>query len=256
MSKKQVYISVVSHNQEDLIIDNFKNLDLENELFDIRLVLMDNTNSSKFENFAKVNGHTYYADEKTRGYGENHNKNFEIANVKEGDIFIVCNPDVILEKDQLLGMLESFISKNKDFENVTCYYDREKTILSNPDRYFPCFLNFVASIILRKRLHYGSNFDVKHPQWISGEFMIIKAEVYKKLNGFDEDYFMYVEDIDLCYRANKLGIKITHNKDFYIIHETQMDSRNILSNRFKMHFKSVFMYLKKHKIYGLIKIAK
>ena len=256
MNRKNIYVSVVSHNQEDLIIDNFKNLDLENELFDIRLVLMDNTNSSKFENFAKENGHIYYADEKTRGYGENHNKSFEIANVKEGDIFIVCNPDVILEKDQLLGMLESFISKDKDFENVTCYYDRDKTILSNPDRYFPYFFNFVASIVLRKRLHYGSNFDVKHPQWISGEFMIIKAEVYKKLNGFDEDYFMYVEDIDLCYRAKKLGIKITHNKDFYIIHETQMDSRNVLSNRFKMHFKSVFMYLKKHKIYGLIKIAK
>ena len=94
MNRKNIYVSVVSHNQEDLIIDNFKNLDLENELFDIRLVLMDNTNSSKFENFAKENGHIYYADEKTRGYGENHNKNFEIANVKEGDIFIVCNPDV------------------------------------------------------------------------------------------------------------------------------------------------------------------
>lgn len=256
MKKKEVYISVVSHNQEDLIIDNFKNLDLENESFDIKLVFMDNTNSTKFENFAKEHGHLYYADEKTRGYGENHNKNFEIANVKDEDIFIVCNPDVILDKEQLHGMLDSFVSKNKDFENVTCYYDREKTILSNPDRHFPYFFNFVVSIVLRRRLHYGSNFDVKYPQWISGEFMIIKAEVYKKLKGFDEDYFMYVEDIDLCYRANKLGVKITHNKDFYIIHETQMDSRNILSNRFKMHLKSAFTYLKKHKIYGLIKIAR
>lgn len=256
MNRKKIYISIVSHNQENLIINNFKNLDLTNQLFDIKLVLIDNTNSTKFEEFAKENGHIYYADEKTRGYGENHNKSFEIANVKEGDVFIVCNPDVILEKEQLFGMLESFISQNKDFENVTCYYDKEKTVLSNPDRHFPYFFNFVASIVLRKRLHYGTNFDVKHPQWISGEFMIIKAEVYKQLNGFDEDYFMYVEDIDLCYRANKLGIKITHNKDFYIIHETQMDSRNVLSNRFKMHFKSVFIYLKKHKIYGFIKIAK
>lgn len=82
MNKKEVYISVVSHNQENLIIDNFKNLDLKNESFDIKFVLMDNTNSSKLENFAKENNHLYYADEKTRGYGENHNKNFEIAKVK------------------------------------------------------------------------------------------------------------------------------------------------------------------------------
>ncbi|MBP7769970.1 MAG: glycosyltransferase family 2 protein [Aliarcobacter sp.] len=256
MNRKKIYISVVSHNQENLIIDNFKNLDLKNELFDIKLVFMDNTNSVKLEDFAKQNNHLYYADEKTRGYGENHNKNFLIANVEDEDIFIVCNPDVILEKEQLLGMLSTFVSNNEEFGNVTCYYDREKTILSNPDRYFPYFFNFVASILLRKRLHYGTNFDVKFPQWISGEFMIIKAETYKKLNGFDEEYFMYVEDIDLCYRANKMGIKITHNKNFYIIHETQMDSRNILSNRFKMHFNSVFIYLRKHKIYCPIKIAR
>ena len=256
MNRKKIYISVVSHHQEDLIIGNLKNLDLKNELFDIKLILMDNTNSSKLESFAEKNNHMYYADDKTRGYGENHNKSFKIANVQDEDIFIVCNPDVILEKEQLLGMLSDFISNNRDFGNVTCYYDKEKTILSNPDRYFPYFFNFVVSIILRKRLHYGTNFDVTHPEWISGEYMMIKGEVYNRLNGFDEDYFMYVEDIDLCYRANELGIKITHNKNYYIIHETQMDSRNVLSNRFKMHFKSVFIYLKKHKIFGLIKIAK
>ena len=159
-------------------------------------------------------------------------------------------------RKKALDTLEKLNSGKCRAEKLECYYDRNKTILSNPGRYFPYFFNFVASIVLRKRLHYGSNFDVVHPEWISGEFMIIKADIYIKLNGFDEDYFMYVEDIDLCYRAKKLGIKITHNKDFYIIHETQMDSRNVLSNRFKMHLSSAFTYLKKHKIYGLIKIAK
>ena len=57
--------------------------------------------------------------------------------------------------------------------------------------------------------------------------------------------------------SNRLSAIVTNdNKNYYIIHETQMDSRNVLSNRFKMHFKSVFIYLKKHKIFGLIKIAK
>ena len=45
MNKKRVYISVVSHKQETLIIDNFKYLYLHNESRDIRLLLMDNTNS-------------------------------------------------------------------------------------------------------------------------------------------------------------------------------------------------------------------
>ena len=39
MNRKKIYISVVSHHQEDLIIGNLKNLDLKNELFDIKLIL-------------------------------------------------------------------------------------------------------------------------------------------------------------------------------------------------------------------------
>lgn len=256
MQKQKVYINVISHNQEDLIIGNFKDLDLSDKNYDIKLVLVDNTNSKKLEDFAKNTNNIYFADEKTRGFGENNNKGFEIANVQDEDIFIVCNPDIILDKVQLIGMLDSFIKNKSEFANVTCYYDKEKTILSNPDRHFPYFLNFVASILLKKRYHYGTNFDVKNPEWISGEFMLIKGWVYKKLNGFDTDYFMYVEDIDICYRANKLGITISHDKDFYVIHETQMDSRNVLSNSFKMHLNSVFTYLKKHKLFKPIRIAK
>lgn len=255
MNKKKVYISIVSHNQEELIIRNFKDLDLEDEHYDITLTLIDNTNSKKFEEFAKDKGYLYFADNKTRGYGENHNKSFEISKVQDEDIFIVCNPDIILEKDQLIAMLDSFMKNNREFGNVTCYYDKEKTILSNPDRHFPFFLNFVASIILKKRFHYGTNFDVKTPEWISGEFMIIRGDIYKRVNGFDPEFFMYVEDIDLCFRAKHKGVTITHDKDFYIIHETQMDSRNVLSSSFKMHLRSCLRYLVKHRLYRPLRIA-
>lgn len=256
MKKRKIHISVVSHNQENLIIRNFKNFELEYDNYQISLVFIDNTNSKKLEAFAKEGNHIYYADEKTRGYGENHNIGFKISNVNDDDIFIICNPDVILEKEQFIGMLDNFISNKHQFGNVKSYYDIEKTIEENPDRYFPYFLNFVFSILLKKRFHYGTNNNVLNPEWISGGFMIIKANLYKQLNGFDERYFMYVEDIDICYRANKQGIKINHDKNHYIIHETVMDSRKVLSASFKMHIKSVFTYIFTHKIFGILKIAK
>lgn len=251
--KRKVYISIVSHNQEDLIIDNFKQLELENDDYNIKLIFVDNTNSDKLKQFALSNNQIYFADDKVRGFGENHNKAFEVSKASNDDLFIICNPDVILERTQLLGIIKNFINQNKEFGNVTCYYDREKTILSNPDRYFPCLFNFVFSIVLGKRHHYGNNYEVKSPEWISGEFMIIKAELYKKIGGFDEDYFMYVEDIDLCYRAKKEGIKISHDNNHYIIHETQMASRNIISTSFRMHLTSVFRFLIKHKRLCLLK---
>ena len=253
--KTKVYISIVSHDQEDLIIDNIKKLDLSHERLDIKLILIDNTNSIKLKDFAKEKNHLYFADDKRRGFGENHNKAFEISKAKDDDIFIVCNPDVILDEEQLSGMIEDFIKNKREFGNVRCYYDKGKTDLSNPDRYFPGILNFVISVLLNKRLHYGTNYEVKNPEWISGEFMIIKASIYKKIKGFDEKFFIYVEDIDLCYRINKANIKITHDRNHFIIHETQMASRNVLSQSFKWHLTSVFRYLYKHKIFTLLKIA-
>ena len=54
--------------------------------------------------------------------------------------------------------------------------------------------------------------------WIGGMFMLFSSKDFKKLKGFDEEFFLYFEDVNICYRANKLGmitgqanlIKITH----------------------------------------------
>ncbi len=254
-NKTKVYISVVSHKQEDLIINNFKDLDLGNEKYSIQICLIDNTGSEKLKEFAKQKNCIYFANDIAKGFGENHNKAFKLSNAKDNDLFIVCNPDIILEKDQLIGMLDYFIKNNSQIGNVTCYYNKEKTILSNPDRHFPCFLNFLFSIALGKRFHYGTNMNVTNPEWISGEFMITKASAYKKIDGFDESFFLYVEDIDFCYRAKKANITISHDKSHYVIHETQMASRNIFSKNFLMHFSSVFRFLRNHKILCFLKKA-
>lgn len=254
-NKIKVFISIVSHKQEDLIITNFRNLDLENDKYSIKICLIDNTNSIKLKEFAKEKNHIYFLNEKVKGFGENHNNAFKLTKANNNDLFIVCNPDIVLEKAQLLGMLDYFVKNNLEIGNVSCYYDKEKTILSNPDRYFPCFLNFFFSIVLGKRFHYGTNTNVSNPEWISGEFMITKAWAYKKINGFDESFFLYVEDIDFCYRAKKANILISHDKSHYIIHETQMASRNIFSKNFFMHLTSVFRFLRNHKILCFLKKA-
>ena len=250
----KVFISVVSHHQENMIIENFKAIIKEVENLDITFCFIDNTGSKVLETFAHSHKAIYYYDGVTRGFGANHNKAFKLCNPQESDIFIVCNPDVILEVEQISEFIKKFSNSTADMGNVRCYYDRKKTTISPADRYFPCFLNFVTSIIFKKRYHYGNNNMNPSPEWLSGEFIMFKAAAYKKLNGFDESFFMYVEDIDLSYRARKLGLNLSHNPENYIIHETQVASRNILSKNFIIHLKSVFKYILKHKIFCIIKV--
>jgi len=54
--------------------------------------------------------------------------------------------------------------------------------------------------------------------WVSAAAMFIKKDVFEKLGGFDEKFFMYFEDIDLCQRARKLGYKILYFPEFAIKH--------------------------------------
>lgn len=254
--KNSVYISVVSHGQENLIIENFAHLITEIQGYKIRLCLVDNTGSEALKIFAAQHGHLYFHDGVRRGFGANHNKGFEVCNPSNDDVFIVCNPDIILDNKQLEGMVSSFEKNSYEMSNVECFYNREKTIRSNADRHFPCFLNFVFSIALGRRFHYGSNENVEFPEWVSGEFFLIKPAAYKKIDGFDEDYFMYVEDVDFSYRIRQAGFEIFHDKKYFIIHETQMASRSLFSKSFLMHLKSVWTYLYKNKRLCLIKVTK
>jgi len=253
---KDVYISIVSHKQEKMVIENFSNISKSLGIFNIKLAIIDNTGSRTLERFCKDKDFFYYWDGQSRGFGENHNKLFSIVAPKEDDIFIICNPDIIIQNDQLEGLLHSFLKSQCELFNVKIYFDKDANYVDNPDKYFPGFLNFVVSFATNSRLHYGKNESIKNPQWISGAFMVIKPDAYRKLNGFDESYFMYCEDIDLCFRANKLGMCIEYDNNYYIEHDTQMDSRKLFSSSMTWHMKSAVKFVIKNKIFNPLVIAK
>ncbi len=253
---RNVFVSVISHAQEDMVIKNFDNFPKTCGIFDIKLSIMDNTGSKILKEFCKHNRLFYYHDGDIRGFGKNHNRMFSVLNPKYNDLFIVCNPDVLIQKDQLEGLLYSFVDSDSDIFSVKTYFDKEGNQVDNPDKHFPGFFNFALSLATDKRLHYGSNSGVRSPQWVSGAFMVFKQKVYQKLNGFDESYFMYCEDIDLCYRASKLGFKIGYNANFYIEHDTQMQSRELFSPSMKWHVKSAVKFIVKNRFFTPLVIAK
>jgi hypothetical protein len=63
------------------------------------------------------------------------------------------------------------------------------------------------------------------PDWVAGMFVLFSALAYKKLEGFDENYFLYYEDVDICRRAHLLGLKIICCPEVTIVHHAQRASR-------------------------------
>jgi len=254
--KKNVYISIVSHGHTDIIKENFSHTKSSFEDFDINISIIDNLSCEELKNFCEDRSFFYFSDGKQRGYGENHNKLFSLLNVKDDDIYIVCNPDIYIKNDQLEGMLKAFLEVDADIYNIKSYLDKKSEFIDFPDRYFPGILNFFISIVTGKRLHYGKNEDVKEPEWMSGGFMVFKPLSFKKLGGFDEDYFMYCEDIDICFRAKRAGMKLRYDNRFYNEHNSSMHSRKLFSKSMFWHLNSAFKYVFKNRFFKPVVIAK
>lgn len=87
--------------------------------------------------------------------------------------------------------------------------------------------------------------------WVSGAALIVKKEWFGKINGFDEKFFLYFEDVDLCKRMRKLGKKIGHTKNIQIKHKEGGSQKNKIKQK-KEFYLSQDYYFRKH--FGLIEM--
>ena len=63
------------------------------------------------------------------------------------------------------------------------------------------------------------------PDWVAGMFMLFRKDVYAELAGFDERYFLYYEDVDLCWRLRKRGLDVRLVPTVSATHDARRQSR-------------------------------
>ncbi|MEW6186778.1 MAG: hypothetical protein AB1585_13670, partial [Thermodesulfobacteriota bacterium] len=62
------------------------------------------------------------------------------------------------------------------------------------------------------------------PDWVAGIFLLLSSRVFALLNGFDERYFLYFEDVDLCCRIRQAGYRILLDPTVSVVHNARRDS--------------------------------
>jgi len=136
-----------------------------------------------------------------RGFGANNNAAFARA---AGKYFCVLNPDIRLTADPFPALVSTLADAGvgvaapriADLDGET----------QDSARRFPTLW-----AIVRKVFTSGPHHDYKvtnvplRPDWVAGMFMLFRSEVFQRLGGFDERYFLYYEDVDLCLRLRRLG---------------------------------------------------
>ncbi|MDB2459013.1 hypothetical protein N9W83_06280 [Planktomarina temperata] len=102
---------------------------------------------------------------------------------------------------------------------------------------------FRADITIKNLIkrYFFNRFEPGEKSWFAGIFLGFDGFWFRNLNGFDENFFMYVEDCDICQRSNALGGKLVHS-EYAAIHDERRHSL-VRGIHFRWHIKSLFYYL-------------
>ncbi|MER3403730.1 MAG: glycosyl transferase family 2 [Armatimonadota bacterium] len=88
--------------------------------------------------------------------------------------------------------------------------------------------------------------SVLEVDWVSGAAFLIRKALYEQLGGFDEQFFMYCEDMDLCYRAWQAGWKVVYIPDAIISHAIGRSTDLVANRMIRTFHQSMYRYYKKH----------
>jgi len=149
------------------------------------------------------------------GYGAGINRGVAIAG--PGDV-LVCNPDLLLDPD----CISALVGRLKAEPDLGIVGPR----LRNPDgstyvsgRPFPSVQDALGHAFVglvwrgnpwsRRYLQTGwDRLEAADVDWASGALLLVRRSTYQQLGGFDERFFMFMEDVDLCWRARQAGWRV------------------------------------------------
>ncbi len=177
-----------------------------------------------------------------KGFGQNHNAAFKQARFP---FFAVVNPDIRLEGNPFPALIDSLKAEN--IAIAAPLVINPTGAMEDSARRFPTLGNLTlkALRIDDGRLSYKRDDPPSVAPWVAGMFMLFRSSDYMALHGFDEGYFLYYEDVDICARTWKLGKKVMLCPSTAVVHDAQRASHRNFQHM-KWHLASMARYLRKY----------
>lgn len=195
--------------------------------------------AEKFEYIEVSNKIEYINNATPKGYGANHNYAFRLA---ESKFFCVLNPDIELVTNPFPSLLATTMELGADLIGPIVL--SKSGGIEDSMRYFPTLKTLFRKLIYDDQGRYPFEVNERfiYPNWIAGMFMLFVSDTYKKIGGFDEAFFMYYEDVDICNKVLNGGGLIVGDFSTSVIHDARRASRkNFL--HLKWHLASMLRYL-------------
>lgn len=253
-----IHIAIVSHGHEDLLIAG-ELAGLLHAGAGITIWVKDNQPSAALRQFCAQHAIAYSDARPGLGFGENNNFLFgqiqREAGFQDGDSFIVLNPDIATDAATIASLVERMRADRFPLATLNLYRDAgygqtDTNIRRFPDLWTP--LRALRDRSLTRPYDKAALTEACHVDWASGALLAFDAAHFAALQGFDAHYFMYFEDVDLCYRSRLLlGKGVRYYPQLRAVHAAARQNRRLGSRHASWFFRSFLTFLtRRYFVYG------
>jgi GT2 family glycosyltransferase len=259
--KVNLSIIIVNYKSSDFLLGCIKSI-FESQL-DVKYEIIVVDNASADEGLAAVKKTfpevTFIDAEKNNGFAAGNNKGINKA---KGGVLLLLNPDTVVNENTIQQLYDKINSDPKiGIVGPKMFYEdgklQTKNIIKKIPTLFAVFshLFFLDNLFPKIKLfnsHYGLESDcLKEQNWenISGACLMIKREVVEKIGLMDENFFLYFEETDWCFRAIKEGYKILYVPSASITHFVGGSGIPSRKRNVFAYYESQSYFFKKH--YGI-----
>ena len=245
---KRIRLSVVSHNQDKLVEQLLESVSCNCQTDRLVVTVTKNT----------ITGSGYSYDHFTfsveviqnsqpKGFGANHNQAFSTC--KE-EFFCVLNPDILIRSDPFDTLLATFSAQ--DIGVVAPVIIDSDEVVQDSARRFLTPQRVVGRVLFEKQQDYVFTAETRavFPDWVAGMFMLYQASVFREIGGFDEHFFMYCEDADICRRLLTKGYRTQLAPPVQVVHDAQRASHKA-SHHLRYHVSSLLRFFLRYPFYTL-----
>lgn len=263
-NKIDVSIVVINFNTADITVDCLSDIVKNTKNINYEIILIDNSSKAsdieKLSKFAaKYNFIKFIKNRENLGFSEGNNQGISQA---LGRYVLLLNSDTRLSTN-VIGEMIKWMDKHPKAAISSCQLLNKDGSIQGTGGAFPrldklalwmLMLDDIPGIDLlikpfhpaHKQSFYKGAFPKNSIQtdWVTGAYLLIRTDIAKQVSGFDKDYFMYTEEVDLCFRVKKLGWQIWILPSFEIIHLGGASS----SSEFPLisEFKNLRLFYQKH----------
>lgn len=237
-NSRSVIFSLVSHGQLSMVQDFLADFRV-NALSEVHLLLTLNIEEDEavLKDFADL-PMTVIRNQTPKGFGANHNAAFAVSTA---DLFVIVNPDIRLKHFSLAALTKTFDAAEVGAAAPLVLSSTGS--IEDSARRFPSVASLVKRAIFgRKGPDYSIGQSAIKVEWTAGMFVAYRREAFAEVRGFDENFFMYYEDADICRRLGKKGWSTLLQPATTVIHDAQRASRHSRQH-LTWHLQSIFRFL-------------